>query len=230
MTDLQRDYDFSEVFTAVVPLGGMIEAGTITRYEAAAGVNEHWYNASTGQYDDKNQRRIPGPPRQYKDGEPTVVYNEYYGFVAGPRASEYGWIMKAEKYPDITDSEELLAAAIKTLEEVDFNPIYVEAQAVDLSFIDSRYTPFRVGKQYHVISTAHDVDTWLPLTKMEIQMDSAIRKITLGKDRRRAATDVYTEVKKQVDIVKDSIAPGIGGGKWKGSVNLWPMYGKNTSN
>ena len=164
----------------------------------------------------------PEPTEQVPDPPPVTIASVNSGsdILDGPDVGTYGRIVKVLKYPIITDPTELLAVSRRLLEYVDFDPFIITASAVDLSLLDSSYRRFRVGNQYHVTSDAHEVDAWLPLTKLSIRMDRAVRVVELGSKPRNDVTDFFNRQNRQLDYLKQTFAPKVGGRSWNSKAEV----------
>lgn len=95
-------------------------------------------------------------------------------------ASTYGYITKYVNYSDIDSPYKLLNEAKKELENDQYNATVIECEAVDLHTQNENYEPFRIGQMIRVRSIPHVIDKEYPLTKMSIDLSSAVKKITLG--------------------------------------------------
>lgn len=159
---------------------------------------------------------VPEPTEQVPEPGVTTIapVNAGSDILDGPDAATYGRIIKVLKYPIITDPQELYDTAARVLEYVEFHPISIHAKAVDLSMLDSFYQRFRVGCQYHVLSEAHDVDAWVPMTKLTIRMDRAVREIEVGTVRRAGLSEMLNRQNRQLDYLKQTFAPKVGGRDW----------------
>lgn len=101
----------------------------------------------------------------------------------------YGWIFEKVDFPDVVDSQTLLAKAQEYLKTCVNLAITIELTAVDLHMIDVDINSIRLGdlvpcvsQQHRLLSTMGDVSTYYLVSKYEIDLENpANNKITLGR-------------------------------------------------
>lgn len=103
----------------------------------------------------------------------------------------FGRITKVVEFSDIKTATELLDAGQKWLSEKQFEPLTIKCDAAELHYLDSGYAPFRVGQRVRVNSMPHLIDTTLPLTSINLSLDSAVKKISVGTQEKRELTEIY---------------------------------------
>lgn len=96
-----------------------------------------------------------------------------------------GTIIKPVTWDDVTVPENLLGKARQWLEQNRYIITSLELTALDMSYLDSTITGYRVGDTIRVISEPHGVDdTFLLTERTENLLDPSDSSIKLGKDTR----------------------------------------------
>lgn len=133
------------------------------------------------------------PLGQEIDGQRITITSVYGGsdFVDSDAVNTYGRILEVVEFDDIGRPDELLSAAQKWLSYQQFDPITIKCDAAELNYLDDAYPTFSVGQLIHVESTPHLIDTNLPLISIEINMDSAVKKISIGTPEKRELSEIY---------------------------------------
>lgn len=144
--------------------------------------------------------------------------------------ARFGKVWGSYKWSDIKEPADLLAKAKKYLQEVSALPVSIEANVMDLSFVDSDETRLELGYWTQVISRPHGIDQKLLLTKRVINLlDPTAGSITLGKppetfvdkavNSQQAASEAVdkvaestsAEIKRKVENATNLITGGLGG-------------------
>lgn len=84
----------------------------------------------------------------------------------------YGRKEKVLNYDDVEDASDLYNLGYEYLNSVQFDNVELEVSAVDLHFIDATVDPINLLDIVHVISPPHNMDKYLPVTKLEIPLNS----------------------------------------------------------
>lgn len=113
--------------------------------------------------------------------------------IVSEAAQTYGKVTQVVRLSDIKDPYELMTEGRKYLENSQFNALNIECSAADLHSMNPDLELFRVGQNVHCISEPHLVDRDFPLSKMQINLDSAAKLITLGIIKRRTLTRIYKQ-------------------------------------
>lgn len=94
---------------------------------------------------------------------------------------KYGKITKVVHFDDITVAANLLAKAQEYLNEMQYENIQLEIQAVDFHLADEGTEPINLLDEIRVVSEPHNLDMYFPVTRMEIPLDDpANMTLTLG--------------------------------------------------
>lgn len=92
----------------------------------------------------------------------------------------YGWIFNKVEWSDVTTPAALKTKAQAYLADAQFADVTIEARAVDLSMIGEA-DAWHLLDSIHVISSAHGMDRWFTLTKMEYDLNNPENNtVTLG--------------------------------------------------
>ena len=103
----------------------------------------------------------------------------------------YGRIIEVVEFDEIGAPLELLVAAQKWLANQDLEPLTVNCNAAELNYLNEAYPVFKVGQLVPVESEPHQIDTTLPLTKIDINMDEAVKKISIGTPEKKELSEIY---------------------------------------
>lgn len=94
----------------------------------------------------------------------------------------YGRIEKIVDFNDVEDPSVLLSLANSYITSQQFDEMQLEVSAIDLRNITWRTTSFELLDNVHCISYPHGMDTWFPITEMEVPLDRPESVIyTMGK-------------------------------------------------
>lgn len=143
--------------------------------------------------------------------------------IVSEAAQTYGKVTKPLSLSDISDPYELMNEGQKYLENSQFNALIIECSAADLHSMNKTLDLFRVGQNVHCVSNPHLIDRDFPLSKMQINLDSAAKIITLGIIKRRTLTRIYKQESENAyqpdSYTPESYDPGViedlNGDEWK---------------
>ena len=103
---------------------------------------------------------------------------------------EYGWIAATQTWGDLHTPEDVKEKGEEWLADKQYDRMIIEVKASELHQLNENYQQFKVGQSVHIISEPHGLDKDFPLTKIEIELDSAEKTITLGTDKHRTLTEI----------------------------------------
>lgn len=103
---------------------------------------------------------------------------------------EFGWIATSQTWSDLHTPQDVYNKAVEWLEDKQYDRMIIEVKASELHQLNENYEQFKVGQSIHIISEPHGLDKYFPLTKIEINLDSAEKTITLGTDKHRTLTEI----------------------------------------
>lgn len=116
------------------------------------------------------------------DGEKVNISeaNDGFDYLESEAIATYGKITSVVEFSNIANPEELKAAGEKWLQNQNINPIKINCSAAELYYLEKKYSPFKIGQYVRVTSSPHLIDTVLPITSIDISLDSAVKQITVG--------------------------------------------------
>lgn len=120
--------------------------------------------------------------------------NNNSDILVGNAATNFGQIVKVQNYNDIKDPTKLVEEGTKYLRNLQWNALVIECSAVDLHFTDNTKQQFRVGQKVRCVSNPHWIDMELPISKMILYLDSAVKQITLGQIPKKTLARFYKEL------------------------------------
>lgn len=103
---------------------------------------------------------------------------------------EYGWIAATQTWSDLHTPEDVKEKGEEWLADKQYDRMIIEVKASELHQLNENYQQFKVGQSVRIISEPHGLDKDFPLTKIEIELDSAEKTITLGTDKHRTLTEI----------------------------------------
>lgn len=75
-------------------------------------------------------------------------------------------------FDDVTDQAELMAEGDAYLRSIQFRDVYIEAKAIDFGYLTNKIQKFSLLKRVNVLSSAHGLDGYFMLTKMDFELNS----------------------------------------------------------
>lgn len=126
--------------------------------------------------------------------------------VISEMAKVYGKIVTVLQFNDIEEKTELLEEGRKALERIQYNSRLIECSAADLHSRDGSKEIFKVGQMVHCYSQPHELEMDLPLSKMDLNLDTAAKNITLGIIKKKTLTRI-TKAKGAEAYSADSYTP-----------------------
>jgi len=105
----------------------------------------------------------------------------------------FGRITKVQEFNDDEDAATLLKDGKEWLTKKQFDHLTIKVKAAELHYLGKykeRFAAFKVGQKIHVASTPHLIDTTLPLLSLDIDLDSAVKTVTLGTVEQKDLTEI----------------------------------------
>ena len=120
--------------------------------------------------------------------------------------AEYGWIERKIEFSSETNVTQLYVNARKYLTSDRFDGMQIDVTAFDLRALgDDNATNLKVGQRIHVIAKPYSLDTYMPITKLQIPLDNASNmKYTLGSTSNQSLTSVNNSLNS--DLMKQIAA------------------------
>jgi hypothetical protein len=150
------------------------------------------------------------------NGDPINIYdiNNSDLLIISDMAKIYGRIVTVIQFSDIEDKYELLEEGRKALDRIQYNSRIIECSAADLHSKDGSKEIFKLGQLVHCYSEPHDLEIDLPLSKIELNLDTAAKNITLGIIKKKTLTRISrpkeTESYQQEPYTPESYNPDPG--------------------
>ena len=108
-------------------------------------------------------------------------------------ASTYGAILQVVDFDDVTTADELYDKGLEWLEDDQFEGLSIEVNAADLAYLDERFHHFELGQMVHCVSDPHLIDKNFPITRISIALDSAVKNLTIGTQKKQTFTEIYKD-------------------------------------
>lgn len=133
------------------------------------------------------------PLGQEIDGERVTIIsvNDGKDYLDSEAVDTYGRILEVVEFDNIARPDELYDAASKWLSDQQFDPLTIKCNAAELNYLNNAYPAFKVGQLVRVTSGPHLIDKVLPLTTIDISMDSAVKQISIGTPEKREISEIY---------------------------------------
>ena len=151
LLDLSYSRDSTEIYTKLIPYGATLDSSD-PEYEEkpSTGTWQSWHG---------NRRTI----RRATAGDGTDILKSNAGRLI------FGDIVGTKVYDDITDANELYAAASADLTKMISESVNITARAVDIGTLNGT-APLRVGNYYTTYSQPHDLNIRLLCSSAEIHL------------------------------------------------------------
>jgi len=132
-----------------------------------------------------------------------VKYGPMWG--SAEAIAKYGEIMAYQEYPDIDNVDNLIAAGEYFLMTQQFESMLFEVSAAEQHYLNVSLDAFEAGQKVHLVSNPHFVDIELPVQSIEVRLDSAEKKVTLGTVKRQTLTKIQRKTKEEQEIKDQKI-------------------------
>ena len=121
----------------------------------------------------------------------------------------YGWIYKTVTFDDVNVPANLLSKGRQYLQDIQFENVSLEVQAVDLNMLDVSIERIKMLDTIRVVSEPNGLDRYFPVTKMTIQLDAPSNNtITLGQavsgGMTGSASSANAEIMKKINEIPTS--------------------------
>lgn len=136
--------------------------------------------------------------------------NDNVDFIYSESAvNTYGWIYKTVTFDDVNVPANLLRKGQEYLQDVQFESVSLEVQAVDLNMMDVSIERIKMLDEIRVISEPNGLDRLFPVTQMTIQLDTPSNNtITLGQavsgGMTGSASSANAEIMKKINEIPTS--------------------------
>ena len=174
LLDYASSFDVTDLVTAIVPRGARLDNSDISKLEAyttveSCGNDGDWHRAGSR-------------------------------FVTSKEAIDtYGFITGVVDWNDVTDPSNLLSKAKKYLQSEQFNKLKLEVSVVDLHYLNPDIRSFKLLEEVRCISDPHGMDTFFPVTKMDIDLaNPGNTKFTLGTETTVSLTSATNKISSDI--------------------------------
>lgn len=100
----------------------------------------------------------------------------------------YGRVLKIHEWRDISDPQVLKDAAEVWLTDEQYDKLTIEVNAAEMHFLDNAVGSYKLGQLITVISEPHGINKELPIIKLSTELDSGVKKVTIGTPPRKELT------------------------------------------
>ena len=132
-----------------------------------------------------------------------VQYGPMWG--SAEAIAKYGEIIAYQEYPDIDNVDNLIAAGEYFLMTQQFESMLFEVSAAEQHYLNASLDMFKAGQKVRLVSNPHFVDIVLPVQSVEVRLDSAEKKVTLGTVKRQTLTKIQRKTKEEQEIKDQKI-------------------------
>lgn len=128
-------------------------------------------------------------------------------YLTSPDAvKKYGWIEKVVTWDDVTTPERLKSKGQKWLTDEQFDPMVINAKAVDLHYTDDQIESLKLGDQVHVISIPHGLDRWFPISELNIDINKVSNNtVTFGETVSESLSTRQTQISASLGSLVEQI-------------------------
>lgn len=130
----------------------------------------------------------------------------------------YGRVTKVMQWSDILDAQSLKDKAQDWLTDEQYDKLSIEVNAAELHYLDGSVGAYKVGQMVQVISGPHNITKEVPIIKMDISLDSGVKKVSLGTPPREELTEISSGMIGSGGYSSGSYSGGGGGGSSSGGV------------
>lgn len=109
----------------------------------------------------------------------------------------YGRVLKIHEWSDITDPQALKDAATTWLNDEQYDKLTIEVNAAEMHFLDNTVGSYKMGQLITVISEPHGINKELPIIRLSTELDSGVKKVTIGTPPRKELTTLTISSKEK---------------------------------
>lgn len=134
---------------------------------------------------------------------------------------KYGRVLKQKEWSDIYDKDQLFQKASEWLKEQNTDIPTIECSAADLHYLPEYAEQYgsdtgrlQVGQKVQIISSVHGIGSEyvLPMYKISMNLDSGVKRITIGTPPKRELTDIVAPTSGGSTRTSGKSGGGSGGG------------------
>lgn len=157
---------------------------------------------------------VSPPEGYYKTGD-MVVCTE--------AETVFGAITEVVNFDGISDPDRLLLQGCDYLKSKQFDHLSIECDVAELSYLGLEYNSFNLGDNVHVISTPHLINKTLTISRIEYNLMSASKKVTMGNPPRQTLSEITGTGSGGTSSSYSSSGGGGGGGGGGSTVSVTPI-------
>lgn len=157
---------------------------------------------------------VSPPEGYYKTGD-MVVCTE--------AETVFGAITEVVNFDGISDPDRLLLQGCDYLKSKQFDHLSIECDVAELSYLGLEYNSFNLGDNVHAISTPHLINKTLTISRIEYNLMSASKKVTMGNPPRQTLSEITGTGSGGTSSSYSSSGGGGGGGGGGSTVSVTPI-------
>ena len=198
LLDFTRNFNLDDIVTVLAPFG--------RKDTSKSEEDDDWDEEDWEEYNEEND------DEEEEDDDIIDVSSVNHGSIwvkNDTLFNQYGWIAQTQTWSDLHTPQDVYDKAVEWLADKQYDHLIIEAKASELSQLNPNYTKFKVGQSIQIISEPHDLNKFYPLTKIEIELDSAEKTVTLGTLKHRTLTEIINpnEEEEEEDWEDEEVGP-----------------------
>ena len=200
LLDFTRNFNLDDIVTVLAPFG--------RKDTSKSEEDDDWDEEDWEEYNEENDDE-----EEEEDDDIIDVSSVNHGSIwvkNDTLFNQYGWIAQTQTWSDLHTPQDVYDKAVEWLADKQYDHLIIEAKASELSQLNPNYTKFKVGQSIQIISEPHDLNKFYPLTKIEIELDSAEKTVTLGTLKHRTLTEIINpnqEEEEEEDWEDEEVGP-----------------------
>ena len=199
LLDFTRNFNLDDIVTVLAPFG--------RKDTSKSEEDDDWDEEDWEEYNEEND------DEEEEENDIIDVSSVNHGSIwvkNDTLFNQYGWIAQTQTWSDLHTPQDVYDKAVEWLADKQYDHLIIEAKASELSQLNPNYTKFKVGQSIQIISEPHDLNKEYPLTKIEIELDSAEKTVTLGTLKHRTLTEIINpnqEEEEEEDWEDEEVGP-----------------------
>ena len=198
LLDFTRNFNLDDIVTVLAPFG--------RKDTSKSEEDDDWDEEDWEEYNEEND------DEEEEEDDIIDVSSVNHGSIwvkNDTLFNQYGWIAQTQTWSDLHTPQDVYDKAVEWLADKQYDHLIIEAKASELSQLNPNYTKFKVGQSIQIISEPHDLNKFYPLTKIEIELDSAEKTVTLGTLKHRTLTEIINpnQEEEEEDWEDEEIGP-----------------------
>ena len=203
LLDLASDEDRTNIFTKLLPLGADVEVERLSVEEDGTPIYEYDDDGEITETQAKEQVEMPlrldftkmTGLEPDEDGVVPVRYTapdtvSASAYISGSNVNTYGSIVRTVTFNEANTIEKLRSEATAWFNKQELGGLTLTVDAADLRFLDSEEGRFYLGLSVQVTSEPHGLSETLTITRIEADIKTASKRITLGHLPKKTLSDM----------------------------------------